>query len=69
LCYRIARLKSDISTYEGHETRNILQGVNFLLRRLFIRNIPREKNIDVTGQEKSDVQLSVTRFNPCRVKV
>ena len=69
LCNEFAGLKSDISTYEGYETRNILHRVNLPLRRLFVRNIPKERNIDVKGQGRPDVQLSVTRFNPCGVKV
>jgi hypothetical protein len=69
LCYETAGLKSDISTYERRETRNILQRINFLLRILFIRNIPKERNIDVSRQGRSDVHLSVTKFNPCGVKL
>ena len=47
---------------------NILQRINFLLRRLFIRYIPKERNTDVSRRGRSDVQLSVTKFNPCGVK-
>jgi hypothetical protein len=69
LCYEIAGLILDISTYEGYETGKKLQCINFLFIRLFIHNIPKQRNVYVTGQGRSDAQLSVTKFNPCEIKV